>query len=83
MATTAPGNEIRWYNTAQGGVVLGTLASVVPFQTAQLNSDTVFYVAAAKIGFTEESRRVAVPVKVIAVPTAADINIPDTLTACQ
>ncbi|MCY1483333.1 hypothetical protein D3C87_268560 [compost metagenome] len=83
VATTAPGNEIRWYNTAQGGVALGTVASGVPFQTTQLNSDTVFYVAAAKIGCMEESRRVAVPVKVIAVPTAADINIPDTLTACQ
>lgn len=83
IANTAAGNEIRWYNTPTGGPVLATVASGAPFQTAQLSADTIFYVAAAKIGCTEESRRVAVPVKVISLPTAADINIQSTLTACQ
>lgn len=83
IATTAAGNQIRWYNVAQGGVALGTVNSGQPFTTTPLNGNTTFYVAAAKIGCTEESRRVAVNVQVINVPTAADINIPDTLTACQ
>lgn len=82
-ATTASGNEIRYYATASGGSPLATVASGASYQTASLTATTTFYVAAAKVGCAEESRRVPITINVISVPTAADINVPTTLTACQ
>ena len=82
-ATTALGNQIRFYSTATGGTPLATIASGATYQTVPLSANTSFWVAAAKTGCTEESRRVRIDVKVISVPTAASINIPSSLIACQ
>lgn len=76
IATTDPGNELRWYTTSTGGVAT-VRASGVAFETPVLNATTTFYVAAAKTGCPEESARVAVKVTVIPVGT------PTTLDATQ
>ncbi|MDV6167855.1 hypothetical protein R1T16_05425 [Flavobacterium sp. DG1-102-2] len=73
VATTAAGNELRWYTTATGGTPT-TVASGLPFVTPLLTATTTFYVAAAKIGCPEESSRVAVPVTVTPVPTPTTNN---------
>ncbi|MFD2603152.1 immunoglobulin domain-containing protein [Flavobacterium suzhouense] len=73
IATTAAGNELRWYTTATGGTAT-TLASGAPYVTAALTATTTFYVAAAKIGCPEESSRVAVPVTVTTVATPTTNN---------
>ncbi|RDI09725.1 hypothetical protein [Flavobacterium sp. AG291] len=73
IATTAAGNELRWYTTATGGTAT-TLASGVPYVTTALTATTTFYVAAAKIGCPEESSRVAVPVTVTSVATPTTNN---------
>ena len=80
-ATTPAMNQVRWYNSA--GTLLATLPSGTPYATTALNATTTFYAAAIRTGCTQESRRVPVVVQVIATPTAADITIPATLTACQ
>ncbi|MFC6096264.1 gliding motility-associated C-terminal domain-containing protein [Flavobacterium qiangtangense] len=82
-ATTAPGNEIRYYASATATTPLITVASGAPYQTAPITASTILYVAAAKVGCSEESRRVPIPITVITVPTADNITIPSTLTACQ
>lgn len=73
IATTAAGNELRWYTTATGGTAT-ILASGVPYVTTALTATTTFYVAAAKIGCPEESSRVAVPVTVTSVATPTTNN---------
>ena len=82
-ATVPASDQVRWYNSATGGTLLATLASGTPYVTTALNSTTTFYAAAIRTNCTQESRRVPVVVQVIATPTAADITIPSTLTACQ
>lgn len=74
---------MNWYSQAQGGPLLGTTASGVPFVTGVLTGNTSFYVAAKKIGCPEESLRVKITVTVIDLPTAADITIPDPINACN
>lgn len=73
IATTAAGNELRWYTTATGGTAT-TLASGAPYVTGVLTATATFYVAAAKIGCPEESSRVAVPVTVTTVATPTTNN---------
>ncbi len=75
VATTGAGNELRWYDAETGGTLLDTVNSGDPYTTPVLTADTTYYVAAAEIGCPEESPRVAVEVKVVDIPTAADIDI--------
>lgn len=73
VATTAAGNELRWYTAATGGTAT-VRASGVPYVTPALTATTTFYVAAAKIGCPEESSRVAVVVTVTPVATPTTNN---------
>ena len=83
IATIDAGNELRWYGQPQGGSILATTTSGAPFVTPALNQNTAFYVAAKRIGCPEESARIRVNVAVSNLPTATDILIPDTVTACN
>lgn len=68
-ADTDPANELRWYDAAEDGNLLATVAAGDPFTTPVLTADVTYYVAAARIGCTEESLRVAVDVTVTSVAT--------------
>ena len=82
-ATTATENEIRYYASATATTPLATVSSGTPYETAPITANTTLYVAAAKIGCSEESQRVAIPITVIKLPVAENITIPSALTACQ
>ncbi|SFT81042.1 gliding motility-associated C-terminal domain-containing protein [Lishizhenia tianjinensis] len=76
VANGNPGTlEMRWYDAAEGGNLLGTSASGSPFTLYNIGQDTTFYVAAAIPGCPEESQRTAANVTIIALPTATDINV--------
>ncbi|MCZ4222628.1 putative Ig domain-containing protein [Pedobacter rhodius] len=63
-ATTSNTNELRWYDVIQGGTVLATTAYNGTFTTPALTANKVYYVAARRIGCTEESVRVPVSITV-------------------
>lgn len=83
IAESGAGTELIWYAQPNGGTALATINSGESFVTAALWEDTSFYVAARRIGCTEESARVRVNVSVIDLPVAADITIPDLISACN
>lgn len=61
-ATTANTNDLRWYDTIEGGTVLATTAYNGTFTTPAITANKVYYVAARRLGCTEESVRVAISV---------------------
>ncbi len=63
-ATTASTNDLRWYDVIEGGTVLATTAYNGTFTTPALTANKVYYVAARRLGCTEESVRVPVTVTV-------------------
>lgn len=71
-AITDPSNELLWYDTIDGSMILGTVEYNIAFTTPILNNTTsspvvkTYYVAAKKTGCAEASKRV--PVKVIINP---------------
>ncbi|MDO6601669.1 Ig-like domain-containing protein, partial [Arenibacter palladensis] len=67
--------ELRWYDSAVDGTLLGTVASGTPFVTSPILADTTFYVAAAEVGCPEESERTPVEVTVVPSPEATDIMV--------
>ncbi|MCK0135287.1 Ig-like domain-containing protein, partial [Arenibacter sp. S6351L] len=67
--------ELRWYDSAVDGTLLGTVASGTPFVTSAILADTTFYVAAAEVGCPEESERTPVEVTVVPSPEATDITV--------
>lgn len=83
VAQTTAGTELNWYSQAVGGSILATTNSGQAFVTPPLNSDISYYVSAKRIGCPEESLRVRVRVDVTALPTAADIEISDEISACN
>jgi len=72
-ATTAASNELRWYDSLTGGTALATVASNAAFVTPALTANKTYYVAARRIGCTDESVRVPVVVTVTAVPVAPSV----------
>ncbi|WP_417443594.1 beta strand repeat-containing protein, partial [Joostella sp.] len=75
-ASTNPTDlQIRWYDAATGGNLIASTNSGDVFTTPTINEDTTFYVASVKSGCDTESARVAVHVRAIDRPTAADITI--------
>ena len=69
-ATTSTTNELRWYNDLTGGAALATVAYNGVFTTPVLSANKTYYVAARRVGCTEESVRVPVTVSVTQVPVA-------------
>ena len=67
--------DLRWYDSAVDGTLLGTVASGTPFVTSAILTDTTFYVAAAENGCPEESERTQVEVTLTPSPEASDITV--------
>jgi len=63
-ATTPNTNDLRWYDVIEGGTALATTAFNGVYQTPALTSNKVYYVAARRLGCTEESVRVPISVTV-------------------
>jgi len=63
-ANTASTNQLLWYDAAEGGTLLATKAYNESYITAALTANKTFYVAARRIGCSEESARVAINVTV-------------------
>ncbi|WP_145859377.1 Ig-like domain-containing protein [Pedobacter suwonensis] len=63
-ATTANTNELRWYETIEGGTALQTVAFNGTFTTPALNANKTYYVAARRVGCTAESARIPVVITV-------------------
>ena len=63
-ATTPATNELRWYDSIEGGNALATTAYNGAFTTPILTANKTFYVASRRINCTEESGRVPVQVTV-------------------
>ncbi|RYZ28225.1 MAG: hypothetical protein EOP49_41625, partial [Sphingobacteriales bacterium] len=82
-ASTSPGYQLQWFSSASSTIPLTTVASGQPFVTPALTSNTSYYVAAIKTGCPQLSPRVRVRVDVVPLPTANDITISSTLSACQ
>lgn len=74
LASTSAVNELRWYDAATGGTLLATVAAGSPFVTPALTANTTYYVAAARVGCTEESARLAVAVTINIVATPTTLN---------
>jgi gliding motility-associated-like protein len=77
-ATTASTNQLLWYDAAVGGTLLATKAYNETFVTPALTANKTYYVAAKRIGCTEESARVAVNVTVVpalTAPVVANANL--------
>lgn len=72
-ATTDSANELRWYNAATGGTLLATVAYNAAY-TPSPTVTTTYYVAAARIGCTDESARAAAIVTVNTTATPTTIN---------
>ncbi len=83
IAESTAGTELVWYAQPTGGSPIAVIASGQPFVTPALNLTTAYYVAARRTGCVEESTRVPVNVAVVNVPTASDIGIADSLSACN
>ena len=67
--------EIRWYDEAVNGNLIGTTQSGQAFTTPIINTTTTFYVAAGRANCPEESIRIPIVVTVNQSPTASDINV--------
>ena len=63
-ATTLSTNDLRWYDVIEGGTLLATTAYNGTFTTPALTANKIYYVAARRLGCTEESVRVPVSVTV-------------------
>lgn len=63
-ATTLNTNELRWYDTLQGGTVLATTTFDGVYTTPALTTSKIYYVATRKISCLEESVRVPITVTV-------------------
>jgi gliding motility-associated-like protein len=63
-ATTPSTNELRWYDVVEGGAALATVPYNAAFTTPALIANKTYYVAARRIGCTEESGRVPVTITV-------------------
>lgn len=83
IAESTTGTQLNWYTQPVGGIPVATVASGAAFVTPVLTEDTVYYVSAKRIGCPEESLRTRVEVDVIALPVAADINLAETVSACN
>lgn len=65
LTVTTPGtNDLRWYDVVEGGTALATTAYNQSFSTPALTANKVYYVAARRLGCTEESVRVPISVAV-------------------
>ncbi|RZA00632.1 MAG: hypothetical protein EOP47_13455, partial [Sphingobacteriaceae bacterium] len=65
-ATTTSDNELRWYDTFEGGTALATTPYNGSYETVPLTANKTYYVAARRLGCTAESIRV--PITVIVNP---------------
>jgi PKD repeat protein len=75
-AIGSPGTTIKWYDVPSGGTALGTGTNfTTPFLTV-----TKIYYAAAALGATCESPRVAVTAKINPIPV---VNLGSDITVCQ
>lgn len=63
-ATTLSTNQLIWYEAAEGGTPLATVAYNATYTTAPLTANKTYYVAARTIGCTAESARVPAVVTV-------------------
>ncbi|MFC4210214.1 putative Ig domain-containing protein [Pedobacter lithocola] len=63
-ATTPNTNDLRWYDAIEGGTALATTAFNGTFQTPALTANKIYYVAARRLGCTDESVRVPITVTV-------------------
>lgn len=61
-ATTLNTNDLRWYEAAEGGTVLATTAFNGTYTTPALIANKIYYVAARRLGCTEESVRVPISI---------------------
>ncbi len=77
-ATASPGNTVRWYSAATGGV--GDTITPVP-STAAVNT-TVYYVSQIN-GFVCESNRAAITVNVKVVPNISSSSFANPLTCAS
>ncbi|TCD12507.1 T9SS type B sorting domain-containing protein [Pedobacter frigidisoli] len=66
QATTAAGNQLVWYDVADGGTALATVAYNAGFPTPLLTANKTYYVSAKRADCTLESVRV--PVNVVVNP---------------
>lgn len=64
QATTALGNQLIWYDVANGGSALSTQTYNGTFTTPALTENKTYYVASRRAGCTAESVRVPVTVTV-------------------
>ncbi|KQN38216.1 hypothetical protein ASE92_01915 [Pedobacter sp. Leaf41] len=64
QATTALGNQLIWYDVADGGNALSTQTYNGTFTTPALTANKTYYVASRRAGCTAESVRVPVTVTV-------------------
>ncbi|WP_231427482.1 putative Ig domain-containing protein [Pedobacter sp. Leaf250] len=64
QATTAVGNQLVWYDVADGGTSLATVNYNGTFTTPVLTSNKTYYVASKRSGCTAESVRVPVNITV-------------------
>ncbi|RYD91356.1 MAG: hypothetical protein EOP54_22555, partial [Sphingobacteriales bacterium] len=63
-ATTLNTNDLRWYDVQEDGTALATTAFNGSFTTPQLTANKIYYVAARRLGCTEESVRVPISITV-------------------
>jgi gliding motility-associated-like protein/uncharacterized repeat protein (TIGR01451 family) len=83
IAETGAGTELNWYASATGGAVLAATVSGEPFVTPALTTNTSYYVAAKRIGCSEESERIRINVVVTILPVGSDITIASPVNACN
>ncbi|WP_199121341.1 putative Ig domain-containing protein, partial [Pedobacter sp. ASV28] len=76
-ATTAANNQLIWYNTLEGGTALATTAYNDTYNVGPLTANRILYVAAKRIGCTDESVRVPVNITVnplLSLPATTFLN---------
>ena len=80
-ANSEPNNTINWYDAPKDGNLLASTASGELFTTDILTSDTTYYAEAQSEICFNTSKRVAVNVEVIPLPTATDIVVINNISA--
>ena len=69
-ATTNPGNELLWYSSLSSTTPLVITPEGTGVSAGPLTATTTFFVAARKVGCTEESARTAITITVNPTPAA-------------
>ena len=80
-ANSEPNNTINWYDAPEDGNLLASTTSGELFTTDILNSDTTYYAEVESGICSNTSKRAAVTVEVIPLPTATDIVVSNNITA--